>query len=79
MLSLDPMQVDGQGLFDCLESSLHRLGIQAVDSEQCKMLIGIGTDGESANIAAAGLKGLVERRLLGYIGVGAWLIKLNWL
>ena len=40
-----PMKVDGQGLFDCLECSLHRLGIQAIDAEQCKMLIGIGTDG----------------------------------
>ena len=28
------------------------------------MLVGIGTDGASANIAAAGLKGLVEKEVL---------------
>ena len=56
-----PKQVDAQGLFDCLQSSLRRLGIQAIDSEQCKLLIGIGTDGASANIAAAGLKGLAGK------------------
>ena len=48
---------------DCLESSLGRLGIQAVDAEQCKMLIGIGTDGVSAHVAADGLKGLVEKQV----------------
>ena len=58
-----PKKVDAQGLFDCLESSLGRLGIQAVDAEQCKMLIGIGTDGASANVAAGGLKGLVEKQV----------------
>lgn len=51
-----PQKVDRQGLFDSLEGSLHRLGIHAVDAQQCKMLTGIGTDGDSANIAAAGLK-----------------------
>ena len=37
-----PKKVDARGLFDCFENSLGRLGIQAVDAEQCKMLIGIG-------------------------------------
>ena len=48
-----PNEVDGKGLFDCLEGSLCRLGIQAIaiDDEQCRLLIGIGTDGEYANIA----------------------------
>ena len=55
-----PKNVDAQGLFDYLESSLGRLGIQAVDAEHCKMLIGIGTDGMSAN---GGLKGLVEKQV----------------
>ena len=49
-------KLNGQGLFDCLKGSLNRLGIQAVDAEQCKIMIGIGSDGASANIAAAGLK-----------------------
>ena len=40
--------------------------------EQCKKLVGIGTDGASANIAAAGLKVLLRRRSHGCIGVGAW-------
>ena len=39
------------------------LGIQAIDSKECQMLIGIGTDGASANIAAAGLKGLIEKEV----------------
>lgn len=55
-----PKKVDAQRLFDCLESSLGRLGIQAVDAKQCKMLIGIETDGASANV---GLKGLVEKQV----------------
>ena len=32
--------------------------------ENCKTLVGIGTDGATINIAAAGLKGLVEGELL---------------
>ena len=56
-----PKSVDGKGLFDCLENSLRIVGIEAMSAEQCKMLVGIGTDGASANIAAAGLKGLVEK------------------
>ena len=58
-----PKRVDAQGLFDCLQSSLSKLGIQAIDHEECKMLIGVGTDGASANVAANGLKGLVEKEI----------------
>ena len=58
-----PKIVDGKGLIDCLEDSLRRLGIEAMNAEQCKMLVGIGTDGASANIAAAGLKGFVEKEV----------------
>ena len=39
------------------------LGINEISAELCKKLDGVGTDGASANIAAAGLKGLVEGRL----------------
>ena len=41
------------------------MGLQLVYSEQCTMLIVIGKDGASANIAAAGLKGLMRMRFLG--------------
>ena len=39
------------------------LGIQEVSLDECRKLVGVGTDGASANIAASGLKGLVEGRL----------------
>ena len=58
-----PQSVTAQGLFAVLESGLQGVGIQEVSGEQCKKLIGIGTDGASANIAACRLKGLVEERL----------------
>ena len=58
-----PKKVDAQVRFDCFQSSLQRLGIHAVDPEQCKMLVGIGTDGASANIAGGGMKGLVEKQI----------------
>ena len=45
-----PKKVNGQGLFDCLATDLHSLGIQD-----------IGIDGVAANVAAAGLKGLIEK------------------
>ena len=58
-----PQAVMAQGLLKALESELQGLGIQEVTAEQCRRLVGIGTDGASANIAACGLKGLVEERL----------------
>ena len=58
-----PKNVTGIGLFDVLETSLRRIGIQELTEEHCKKLVGIGTDGASNNIAARGLKGLVEEKL----------------
>ncbi len=58
-----PESVTAQGLFEVLGCGLRSLGIQEVWAEQCTKLVGIGTDGVSANIAASGLKGLVEERL----------------
>ena len=52
-----------KGLFQCLQSALQTIGINALNVENCKMLVGIGTDGASVNIAAAGLKGMVEEKL----------------
>ena len=40
-----------------------RLGITGINPDAYKHLVGIGTDGASANIAAAGMKGLVEKEL----------------
>ena len=47
-----------------LGSILRGPGIQEVSAEQCKKLAGIGTGDAFANIAACGLKGLVEEHLL---------------
>ena len=58
-----PQSVSGQGLFKALESGLQILGIDQILPEQCAKLVGVGTDGASANLAAAGLKGLVEKQL----------------
>lgn len=34
-----------------------------INDEECKQLVGIGTDSASANVAAGGLKGLMEEKL----------------
>ena len=56
-----PQSVSGEGLFKVLESGLQGLGINDISAEKCNKLVGIGTDGASANIAGSGLKGQVER------------------
>ena len=58
-----PQSVTARGLFKVLESVLQDLGIPEVSAKHCNKLVGIGTDGASTNIAANGLKGLVEERL----------------
>ena len=58
-----PRSVTAEGLFHVLEGGLQSLGIQEISAEECKKLVGVGTDGASSNIAAHGLKGLVEGRL----------------
>ena len=47
---VQPQSVMVQGLFEELGSGLRGLGIQEVSAEQYKKLVGIGTDGASANI-----------------------------
>ena len=42
---------------------LQHLGIQLLTKESCSRLVGIATDGASVNMAAHGLKGLVENEL----------------
>ena len=58
-----PHTVTGQGLFEVLQAALQNMGMQSVDANYCHRLVGIATDGASANIAGRGLKGLVEQKL----------------
>ena len=63
LTTVQPHPVTAQGLFNALENALKGLGTDRISAEQYKKLVGIGTDGASANIAAAGLKGLIEEHL----------------
>jgi len=58
-----PSSATGEGLFASLEKILRDLGFSSLDTDACRKLIGVGTDGASANIAGRGLKGLVEAKL----------------
>ena len=58
-----PHHLTAEGLFESLKYGLQCLGIQSVTKETCHSLVGLATDGAAANIAANGLKGLVEREL----------------
>ena len=59
-----PASVSAEGLFDVLGGALQSLSISSITREECSKLVGLGTDGgASANIARAGLKGLVEQKL----------------
>ena len=58
-----PKSGNAKDLFKCLQSDLQEFGVAVLNIENCKVLVGIGTDGMSVNIAAAGLKGLVEGEL----------------
>ena len=67
-----PKSVTAEGLFGVIQKCLVGLGIHLVDVENCPKLVGIGTDGASANIANAGLKGIIEKKnLTGFTGCGA--------
>ena len=55
--------VSAEGLLDVLCYALRKLGILEFDAKTCSKLVRFGTDGASANIAHAGLKGLVEKEL----------------
>ena len=50
-----PQFVTACGPFLILEGSLQGLGIQELSPDKCKKLVGVGTDGAAANIAAYGL------------------------
>ena len=68
-----PQSVSGDGLFSVLENGLQSLGIDRISAETCKKLVGIGTDGASANIAASGLKGHIESHLCCILGCGIFI------
>ena len=57
-----PKSITGEGLFEVVQKSLNHFGIQAIQVDNCRKLIGFGTDRASANIANAGLKGIFERK-----------------
>ena len=42
-----PKEVNAQGLFDCLETSLQWIRISALNADEYKRLLGIGSDGET--------------------------------
>ena len=51
---------NNMGIFDVVQAAVQKLGFSAIKGEQCTKLV----DGPMANIASAGLKGLVEKELL---------------
>lgn len=58
-----PATATAKGIFDVLQTALQGLGISTISREECAKIVGIGTDGAAANIAGAGLKGLVEKEI----------------
>ena len=68
VLRLD--SANATGLFEYPQASLQQFGISVINVENCKRLINIGTDSPSANVAAAGLKGLLRRTYHEYSGYG---------
>lgn len=69
-----PQSVSDEGLFNVLEMGLQSLGIDRITADKCKMVVGIGTEGASANTAASGLKSCIEATYVGFSGSGVWLI-----
>ena len=47
-----------------VQQRLKHLGIQSIDIDNYKKLVGLGMDGASANIANAGLKGIMEKKII---------------
>ena len=58
-----PSSATVAGLFEVVQDALQCVGIQAINANKSAKLVGMGTDGASANIAISGLKGLVEKEL----------------
>ena len=58
-----PQQGTAVGVFKSLKHGLHCFGFQSFNKDSCFKLVGIATDGAAVNVAAGGLKGLVEEEL----------------
>ena len=58
-----PSSTSAEGIMEGLSCALKKIGISELHATTCFKLVGFGTDGASANIAQAGLKGLVDREL----------------
>ena len=64
LLKVDsPDSTTAQGISDSLLTGLQTPGIESISEEECTKLVGIGTDGASACLAANGLKGMVEEKV----------------
>ena len=57
-----PKSVTAKGFFSVIQKCLVGLGMHSVNVDNCPKLMGIGTDGATANIANAGLKGIIEKK-----------------
>ena len=55
-----PNSVTAEGMLEMVQIVLGKLGVQEL---ACSKLVGFGTDGKSANIPGARLKGLIEKSL----------------
>ena len=77
-----PSRADAAGLIECIGGALKKLGIdnlldqaKVLGVEGKPVLVGGGTDGASVNISEQnGMRGTMQRALLGYFGDGAMLI-----
>ena len=58
-----PSSVSGNGLYQVFVGTLLGLGVTTINQEDCSKLVGVGTDGAAANVASAGLKGLVKEKI----------------
>ena len=73
-----PHTVTVQGLFEVLQAALQNMGMQSVDANYCHRLVGIATDGASANVAGGGLKESLSRNFPEYFGFCVLPIKWSW-
>ena len=58
-----PCTTTAKGMLETVQSTLKKLGIQEFNAVACSILVGFGTNGASANVGGAGLKGLIEKEL----------------
>ena len=75
-----PQKADASGLLECIGKAMHLLGVDDVLDRDSVLgvtkpvLIGLGTDGATANIGAHnGLRGQIQRALSWLFGAGAML------